>query len=63
VLDEVAQVSGIKKAPLVVDRRPGDPARVIASVDRIKAELGWDARHDLPEIVSSAWTAWQSRTA
>jgi UDP-glucose 4-epimerase len=63
VLDAVAQVSGLRKAPLVVDRRPGDPARVVASVDRIRADLGWSARHDLDEIVSSAWAAWQWKTA
>jgi UDP-glucose 4-epimerase len=63
VLDEVARVSGLTTPPCVVDRRPGDPARVIASVERIRAELGWTASFDLPEIVSSAWTAWQSKTA
>jgi UDP-glucose 4-epimerase len=58
VLATVADVTGIDTEPVVVERRPGDPARVVASVDRIRADLGWTARHDLAEMVSSAWSAW-----
>jgi UDP-glucose 4-epimerase len=47
--------------PVVVERRPGDPARYVANVDRIRAELGWTAQHDLREMVESAWTAWTFR--
>jgi UDP-glucose 4-epimerase len=37
-------------------RRPGDPAVLIASADRITRELGWrPSRQDLEVIVSSAW--------
>jgi UDP-glucose 4-epimerase len=39
-------------------RRPGDPATLVASSDRIRAELGWVPRYgDLRQIVESAW-AW-----
>jgi UDP-glucose 4-epimerase len=38
------------------DRRAGDPAVLVASSERIRAELGWRARTpDLREIVTSAW--------
>src|SRR5207302_36777 len=47
VLDTVAKVTGTDLEPVVVERRPGDPARIVASADRIKRELGWSARHDL----------------
>ena len=30
--------------PVVTDARPGDPPRVVASADRIRSELGWQAR-------------------
>jgi UDP-glucose 4-epimerase len=41
--------------PSVVDpRRPGDPAEVVASADKIRTLLGWQARHDLDDIVRSA---------
>ncbi|MFI9202137.1 UDP-glucose 4-epimerase GalE [Streptomyces sp. NPDC053048] len=39
-------------------RRPGDPARVVASGERIAKELGWSARHDLRSMVTSAWEGW-----
>lgn len=60
VIDLVSEVSGISIAPEVVARRPGDPARIVASVARINADLGWTAKYDLREIVASAWDAWQA---
>ncbi len=45
-------------APVVVERRPGDPARVVASADRIREELDWQARHDIRTMVASAWDGW-----
>jgi UDP-glucose 4-epimerase len=59
VLDVVREVTGIDREPVVVERRPGDPARCAAAVDRIRAELGWEARHDLRDMVGSAWAGWQ----
>jgi len=61
VLQAVARVTGSDLAPVVVDRRPGDPSRIIASAGRIKAELGWTSRFDLDDMVRSAWEAWQHR--
>ena len=45
--------------PEVVPRRAGDPPRVVAAVDRIRAELGWEARWGLDDMVTSAWAGWQ----
>jgi UDP-glucose 4-epimerase len=59
VLDVVAEVTGRDTTPDVVGRRPGDPARVVAAVDRIRTDLGFEARHDLREMVRSAWEARQ----
>ena len=37
-------------------RRAGDPARLVASPEKIRRELGWTPKHDdLREILSSAW--------
>ena len=39
-------------------RRPGDPARLVASSSKIQRELGWKAEHsDLKNILETAW-AW-----
>lgn len=41
--------------------RPGDPAVLIASSDRIRDELGWTPQHDdLEDIIASAWE-WHRR--
>ncbi len=42
-------------------RRPGDPARLIASAERIRRELGWEPLYpDLERMVASAWS-WRVR--
>ncbi|MFG3119248.1 UDP-glucose 4-epimerase GalE [Streptomyces sp. NPDC048197] len=56
----IAEVTGHEGvAPEVTPRRPGDPARVVAAADRIAAELGWKARHDVRDMVTSAWAGWR----
>ncbi len=61
VLRVVGEVTGLDTTPDVVDRRPGDPARVVAKVDRIREGLGFTASHDLRSMVESAWAGWQLR--
>jgi UDP-glucose 4-epimerase len=46
----------------IVPRRPGDPAVLIASSEKIGRELGWKPRHtQLDSIVASAWEWHQKR--
>ncbi|MGY5629202.1 UDP-glucose 4-epimerase GalE [Streptomyces sp. UC1A3] len=52
---------GDRAAPVSAPRRAGDPARVVASADRIRDELGWTARHDVRAMVESAWAGWCRR--
>jgi UDP-glucose 4-epimerase len=61
VLKTIAEVTGIDTPPQVVARRPGDPPKIVATVDAIRADLGWTARYDLRGMVSSGWDAWQGR--
>ena len=61
VLRVIGEVTGRDTTPDVVDRRPGDPARIVARVDRIRDGLGFTARHDLRAMVESAWAGWQLR--
>ncbi|HVX70747.1 MAG TPA: UDP-glucose 4-epimerase GalE [Mycobacteriales bacterium] len=63
VLALVADVTGIRTEPVVAARRPGDPARIVATVDRIRADLGWRSRYDLRGIIESAWAAWPHSSA
>ncbi len=55
VIDAVKKVSGVDFAVRGADRRPGDPATIVADPTKIKAQLGWTPRHeDLSEIVRDA---------
>ncbi|MFF3389712.1 UDP-glucose 4-epimerase GalE [Streptomyces sp. NPDC002669] len=49
---------GPAAAPVSAPRRAGDPARVVASADRIRSELDWSARHDARAMIVSAWEGW-----
>jgi UDP-glucose 4-epimerase len=61
MIDLINEITGHSVAPVVTPRRPGDPARVVAAADRIAAELGWKARHDVREMITSAWAGWVAR--
>jgi UDP-glucose 4-epimerase len=56
VIKTVEQVTG-KSIPVKEGhRRPGDPAELVATSDKIRGELGWRPRYtDLGSIVESAW--------
>lgn len=55
--------TGIDFDPVIAPRRPGDPARIVASGDLARTDLGWSARRDLQDMVSSAWRARRSAPA
>ena len=55
VVDVCRSVTGMDIPVEVVQRRPGDPAVLVASSSRIEAELGWNPRKDLTDMVSDAW--------
>jgi len=64
VIESARRVTG---KPIPVEecpRRPGDPAVLVASSEKIKAELGWKPRFaELDKIVASAWGWHQKRYA
>jgi UDP-glucose 4-epimerase len=57
VIEMVAEVSGRAIEPRLGPPRPGDPAMVVADTQHITTTLGWRPRHDLREMVRSAWFA------
>lgn len=56
VIDVVRQVTGHPIPVKEEARRPGDPAHLVASSQKIRQELGWEPKYpDLQQIVQSAW--------
>jgi UDP-glucose 4-epimerase len=56
VIDTAQEVTGQHIPVRIAPRRPGDPAVLIASSEKIKRELGWSPKmQDLRTIIQSAW--------
>jgi len=56
VIEAARAVTGVDIAMRVVERREGDPPRLISGGTRAETELGWRAqRADLSEIITDAW--------
>ncbi len=60
VIEMAAEVTGKDIPAVAAPRRAGDPARLVASSDKIKSELGWKPEYpELRTIIETAW-AWHS---
>lgn len=56
VVETAREITGHPIPAEIAPRRPGDPAILIASSDRIRRELGWEPRYPrLGDIIESAW--------
>ncbi|WP_284037989.1 UDP-glucose 4-epimerase GalE [Neobacillus sp. 114] len=55
VIETCERVTGVKSNVEMADRRAGDPARLVASSDKIYNELGWKAERNLERIIADAW--------
>jgi len=55
IMTTVAAVTGIDFEPEIGPRRPGDPARIVASGELAARDLDWRMRHSLTDMVASAW--------
>ncbi|WP_424213801.1 UDP-glucose 4-epimerase GalE [Streptomyces sp. BI20] len=60
MVELINEHTGHAHEPQVAPRRAGDPAKVVAAADRIHAELGWSAKHDVRDMIVSAWEGWQA---
>jgi UDP-arabinose 4-epimerase len=62
VIAATTRVTG-RPVPLTVGpRRPGDPPVLVADASLAAADLGWRPRHDLDQMLATAW-AWTQRQA
>ena len=57
IMDSMARVTGIDFTPEIGERRPGDPARIVAEGKAAAADLDWRMSYSVDEMVASAWSA------
>ncbi len=56
VIETASSVSGKSIQIREFERRPGDSARLVASSEKARRELGWKPQHDsIQDIISTAW--------
>lgn len=57
IMDAMQRGTGHTFEPVIGERRPGDPARIVADGSAAAADVDWRMRHDIDEMVVSAWRA------
>ncbi len=57
IMRTIAEVTEITFEPVIGPRRAGDPARIVADGQLAARDLDWQMRHDLRDMVASAWDA------
>src|SRR3954447_11132624 len=63
IMNAMARGTGMEFEPEVAPRRPGDPARIVATGELAARDLGWAMRHTLDDMVVSAWEARRGASA
>ncbi len=59
IIKTTEEVIGKEINKEIVGRRPGDPAKLIASSDKAERILKWQRKYDIKDIISDAWK-WHS---
>ena len=62
MMDQISKSLGRDINPEVSQARAGDSPKLIASIDKIKEQLGWSPKASLEEMIDSAWQAEGART-
>ena len=55
VLNEIEKVMGVKLNRVISPARNGDPAVLLAAINKVKDQLGWRPEASLNEIIASSW--------
>lgn len=55
VITKSEQITGLPIPKVVVERRAGDPAMLIADNNKAKTVLGWNPKYGIQEILETAW--------
>jgi UDP-glucose 4-epimerase len=62
MMDQISKSLGRDINPKVSQARAGDSPKLIASIEKIKEQLGWSPKASLEEMIDSAWQAEVART-
>jgi UDP-glucose 4-epimerase len=62
MMDQISKSLGRDINPEVSPARAGDSPKLIASIDKIKEQLGWSPKASLEEMIDSAWQAEVAKT-
>jgi UDP-glucose 4-epimerase len=57
MMDQISKSIGRDINPELSPARAGDSPKLIASIDKIKEQLGWSPKASLEEMIDSAWQA------
>lgn len=57
IVEAIVKVTGTGLVPVEGPRRPGDPARIVATGDLAADDLEWKNSHTVREMVESAWAS------
>ena len=57
MMDQISKSLGRDINPELSPARAGDSPKLIASIDKIKEQLGWSPKASLKEMIDSAWQA------
>lgn len=63
IMRQISVTTGIPFTAEIGPRRPGDPARIVAGGELAARDLGWQMRHNLEDMVQSAWVARSAASA
>jgi UDP-glucose 4-epimerase len=63
IMNAVSSVTGIDFEPVMAQRRPGDPARIVASGQLAARDLGWTMNYSIDDMVRGAWQAVKAHQA
>ncbi|MBU2994058.1 UDP-glucose 4-epimerase GalE [Octadecabacter sp. 1_MG-2023] len=57
IIEACEKVTGQTIAREIVERRPGDPPRLVAKPDKLKTQLGWEPQYsDIEKTIQTAWS-------
>jgi UDP-glucose 4-epimerase len=62
IMAAAARVTGIDFSPVIKERRPGDPAIIVAEGRLAARDIDWQMRHTVDDMVRSAWEAREAAT-